>query len=412
MSMVDQSSTRHQLENPFRIGGVVTAPYFTDREAEIARIRRSLTAPQDHLLVYGARRMGKTSVLRVVQEELREKGQPVIMADLSTASSLAEMTTRLLQAATRELGRRWRTAATDLVQRIRVKVTLEPDTATGLLLPSVGVGLSDTDLSGQRTTFADALDAIEALAIAKGQHLGLILDEFQEIHQFGGETAEAHLRGIIQHHRHLSYVLAGSDQRLIQAMIGKSRPFYKLLTPMPIGPIDPVHLSTWIEERLASVHIHADGIGVMIVNAAGHRTRDVVQLAHELVEVSRTTGRATPEDVAEAFTQIVRGAEAPYRVLWAGLSRLQQQVLRVLAVRASGLTTAAVRRDFGLTAASGSLAKAAQTLVMQNLLVAENGGYTYDDPFMRGWVILSALPDLGRTLSVLHSPATSSDTDH
>lgn len=407
--MVDQSSIRRYRENPFRIGGVVSAPYFTDREVEISRIRRSLAAPQDHLLVYGPRRMGKTSILRVVQEELRDEGQPVIMADLSTASSLAEMTTRLLQAATRELGRRWRTAATDLVQRMRVKITLEPDAATGLLLPSVGVGLSDTELSSQRTTFADALDAIEALAITKGQHLGIILDEFQEIHQFGGETAEAHLRGIIQHHRHLSYVLAGSDQRLIQAMIGKSRPFYKLLTPLPIGPIDPVHLSAWIEERLASVHMQADGMGTLLVNAAGPRTRDVVQLAHELVEVSRVTSRATSEEVAEAFTQIVRGADAPYRALWAGLSRLQQQVLRVLAVRAAGLTTAAVRRDFGLTAASGSLAKAAQTLVVRNLLVAENGGYVYDDPFMRGWVILSALPDLGRTLPVLHSPVASNN---
>lgn len=83
--MMDQSSTRRHLENPFRIGGVVSAPYFTDREAEVARIRRSLAAPQDHLLVYGPRRMGKTSILRVVQEELREEGQSVIMADLSSS---------------------------------------------------------------------------------------------------------------------------------------------------------------------------------------------------------------------------------------------------------------------------------------------------------------------------------------
>lgn len=390
--------------NPFRVGGVVAPPYFTDREDERKRIRRSLTTPQDNLLVYGPRRMGKTSLLRLAQEELRQDGQPIIMADLSTAASLTEMTTRLLQAAASELCRRWHDAATDLVRRMQVKVTLEPDPATGMLLPSLGVGLANADMTAQRSTFAGALNAIEAMAIAKGQHLGVILDEFQEIHRFGGETAEAHLRGVVQHHQHLSYILAGSDQRLIQAMIGKSRPFYKLLAHLPLGPIDPAHFGTWIETRLASVNIKANGIGELLVRVAGPRTRDIVQLGHELVEVSRTKGKATRGDVADAFTQIVRNADAPYRALWTGLSRLQQQVLRALAVRATGLTTAATSREFGLTAASGSLTRTAQTLVGQDVLVAADGAYLYDDPFMRGWVILSTLPDLGRTLSVLHVP--------
>ena len=79
----------------------------------------------------------------------------------------------------------------------------------------------------ERATFASALDAIDALAASRKQHMGVILDEFQEIHRFGGETAEAHLRGIIQHHRNVSYVLAGTEQRLIQSMIGEARPVYK-----------------------------------------------------------------------------------------------------------------------------------------------------------------------------------------
>lgn len=393
--------------NPFRVGGVVAAPYFTDREEERKRIRRALSTPQDNLLVYGPRRMGKTSLLRLVQEELRKKGHAVVMADLSTAASLNEMTTRLLQATVRELGRRWRDVTADLVSRMRVKVMLEPDAATGMLLPSLAVGLAGADMATQRSTFADTLDAIEAMALKKKQHVGIILDEFQEIHRFGGETAEAHLRGIIQHHQHLSYVLAGSDQRLIEAMIGKARPFYKLLENVPIGQIDPTHLAAWIDARLASVHIKADGIGELIVRVAGPRTRDIIQLAHELAARSHEKGRATTDDVEDAFTQIVRNADAPYRAIWTGLSRLQQQVMRVLAVQATGLTTAATSREFGLVAASGSLTRTAQALVSRDLLVAKDGAYVYDDPFMRGWVILAALPDLGRTVSVMQLPTDS-----
>lgn len=391
--------------NPFRVGGVVAAPYFTDREKEKERVRRALLTAQDNLLVYGPRRMGKTSLLRVVQDDLRKSGHAIIMADLSTAASLDEMTTRLLQASARELGRRWRDAAADIVSRMRVKVTLEPDPSSGILLPSLAVGLAAADLATQRSTFADALNAIEALAIKKSHHLGVILDEFQEIHKFGGVTAEAHLRGIIQHHQHLSYVLAGSDQRLIEAMIGKARPFYKLLDHLPLGEIDPAYFARWIDSRLESIHIKPDGTGELIVRVAGPRTRDIVQLAHEVAEISRTTGKATTDDVAESFAQIVRNADAPFRAIWTALSRLQQQVMRVLAVRTTGLTTASASREFGLAAASGSITKTAQSLVGKGLLVATNGGYVYDDPFMRGWVIMSVLPDIGRTVPVLHVPS-------
>jgi hypothetical protein len=208
----------------------------------------------------------------------------------------------------------------------------------------------------------------------------------------------------------VSYVLAGSEERIIQAMIGKSRPFYKLLTPLYVDQIDPAHMAGWLEERLATAGLRAGGIGPLLVRVAGPRTRDIVQLAHEVVDVARPVGHVTQAEVAQAFTQIVQSADSPYRALWTTLSPLQQQVLRVLAVHATGLTTATVRREFGLTAASGSLAKTVRVLAERELLVAGDGRYTYDDPFMRGWVIRRTLPDLGRTLSVLHVPDNGEST--
>src|SRR6185503_21313657 len=97
-----------EQENPFRVGGVVSGRHFTDRPAERRRIRRALTEPQDHLPVFGPRRMGKSSTLRVVQDDLSAHGRHVVAADLSTASSLTDLTNRVLQAAQASLGRVWR----------------------------------------------------------------------------------------------------------------------------------------------------------------------------------------------------------------------------------------------------------------------------------------------------------------
>src|SRR5690606_18662551 len=154
------------------------------------------------------------------------------------------------------------------------------------------------------------------------------------------------LRGVIQHHRHVRYVLAGSDERLITAMLGSSRPFYKLLTPLHVGPIDPAHLAGWIEQRMRAtgLRIVDDGVGALIVRVAGPRTRDVVQLAHEVVELARSSGEVTAAAVEAAFAHVVHGSDAPYRALWSSCTRVQQQVLRALAVRMTGLTSAAARR--------------------------------------------------------------------
>jgi len=391
-------------ENPFRIGGVVTGRHFTDRAEERRAIRRALTEPQGHLLVFGPRRMGKTSVLCAAQADLARARRPVVMADLSTASSLADMTNRVLRAATQQLGRRWSDTLGALVHRLSVKVSVAPD-LTGVMVPSLDAAMRAAPPADQSEAFAAALDAIEHLAASKQAHIGIILDEFQEMHRFGGETAEAQLRGAIQQHRHVSYVLAGSDERLIRAMTSARRPLYKLLEPLELGPIDPAHLARWIDERLQASGVDAEGIGARIVEVAAPRTRDVVQLARATFEVARRTGQAQLADVDEALRQIVLAEDAPTRSVWASLSPLQQNVLRAAAVRSSGLTTRATRHAFSL-GETGPTTKTAQTLVSRDLLVKTDRGYEFDSPFFRAWVIVNTLADAGLARPISHLPAT------
>jgi AAA ATPase domain len=395
---------RRAPENPFRVGGLVTDEFFTDRADERRRIRRALTEAQAHLLVFGPRRMGKSSTLLVVEQELEQEDRPVLMADLSTASTVADMSNRILQAASKALGRRWNDLIPELLRRVQLSLSVKLDPQTGLPVPSVNASLREAGLDAQRASLAGVLDAIEDLATTRRTHVGIVLDEFQEIHRFGAESAEAHLRGILQRHRRVSYVLAGSDERLIQAMTGRARPFYRLLEPLHFGPIDPDHMARWIDSRTESAGVRPTrGLGALVVRLAGPRTRDIVQLARATFEAGCTTGAASDETVAAAFRQIALDEDAPIRALWEGLSPLQQNVARALAVQHTGLTTKAVRARFAL-GASGAATKAAQTLVERDLLVKQGSGYAFDSPFLRAWVLIHALPDVGLLLPVTHDP--------
>ncbi len=382
--------------NPFRIDGVVTPPHFTDRAAEVARIRDVLRSPPAKLLVYGPRRMGKTSAILVASQAAERDGAHVVRADLSTASSVADVTNRLLVAAVRSVGRSWKDLASVFVERLRISVGLRPDPVTGLALPTLDASLRAGDADAQRETLGSALDTLDQLANERNVRLGIILDEFQEIHRLGGEAAEWHLRGILERHTHVSYVLAGSRTALIHRMISEpARAFYKLLEVLHLGPMEDEHFARWIDEGMASAGRPAPGVGARCLEVAGPRTRDVVQLAR--ASWRAWTGEGGVEALVDAaFRDVVAEEEVIARTVWDGLTAHQQDVLRAVAGAEAGLTSRETLRRFALPA-SGTVSNTLSALEADDLLVKVDAtpGWDFESPFFRGWVVMRALPDVG-----------------
>ena len=385
--------------NPFRIHGVVTEQFFTDRALELDRILAALQEPAAKLLVYGPRRMGKTSALVRAIARHEETGGVAFLADMSTASTLIDVANRILEAAGRALGRKWSDSISDFVKRLGMTITLTPDPGSGLILPSLDVSLRGAKLEEQRTSLAKTLDSINGLAKARKTPIGVVLDEFQEIHRFGGEAGEWHLRGVIQHHQQVSYVLAGSQAHLIERMLDKGRAFYGLADQLQFGPIDPAHLSKWIDSRMTRGGVSARGVGAAIVALAGPRTRDIVQVARKCFDNCRMTGRAGEDAVRQAFDDVTTEQEALFQSIWNGLTGPQQNVLRAVAADQDGLTTQASLRRFGLSS-SGAASNAASAMIQAGFLVKASSrtGYGFENPFFGHWVKRETMADLGAAL--------------
>lgn len=383
-------------DNPFRIHGVVTGEFFTDRDVELARILGTLREPAAKLLVYGPRRMGKTSALLEALARREAEGGVAFLADISTASTVVDIANRILDAAGRALGRKWRDSISEFVRRIGLTISLTPDPTTGLILPSLDVKLRAASLEDQRGSLSQTLDSVERLAAERETPIGIVLDEFQEVQRFGGESAEWHLRGILQNHTHVSYVLAGSQAHLIERMLDKGRAFYGLADQLQFGPIDPGHFAAWIDQRMTENGVKADGTGAAIIDAAGPRTRDRVQLARRCFDICSSRGISTPADVARALDEVTAEQEAPLQSIWDELTVLQQNVLRCIAENRYGLTTRDAGERYGLTS-SGAASKAASALIDAGILLRAESltGYRFDNPFFGRWVTSETLGDLG-----------------
>ncbi len=396
--------------NPFRIHGVASGESFADRAAEVARLEAALTDPGSKLIVYGPRRMGKTSALLRAIERVNADGGHAFFADLSTASSATDMSNRILAAASAVLQRTLADFLTDLVSKLKLSVTLTSDSATGLLLPGLDLRARDWDAARQREALSDVLDALDALAAKRKISIGVALDEFQEITTLGGEKAEWQLRGAIQRHQHLSYVLAGSRTHMIERMTGESGAFYQLADKMPFGPIEPRVFAAWIDRRLRAAGFNTGGAGKTIVEAAAPRTRDIMQLARVCYDRARTKGRIAAKEIEAALREIVAEENDLFHMQWRGLTPLQQNVLRAVAAGEGGLTTRQVMQQFSLVS-TGTAANAAAALVETGLLIREDAfsgrrvstptGYAFDSPFFLAWVWWNALQDLGPTFGHL-----------
>ena len=74
-------------KNPFIIGHPASGKHLADREREVETIANAFADASSRLVVYGDRRLGKTSAVRKAAEDARRTGTPVIVVDLAKVTS-------------------------------------------------------------------------------------------------------------------------------------------------------------------------------------------------------------------------------------------------------------------------------------------------------------------------------------
>src|SRR5206468_2623555 len=98
----------------------------------------------------------------------------------------------------------------------------------------------------------EVLETPARISSKKGPRVVVVLDEFQQILEYGSDRVERKLRSVIQNHRGVSYVLLGSRKHLIQKMVlDKNRPLYRAGGHYPLGPIAEKHWQPFIQRHFA-----------------------------------------------------------------------------------------------------------------------------------------------------------------
>jgi hypothetical protein len=366
------------LVNPFNFETPADRWSFTDRQQLIPQLSKVMESPRRRMLVHGRRRMGKTSLIRHVAHLGKH---PFIFADLSTATNLTELAQKLVAAVPGPESGLPKKILQLLAKYVQV----------------ISVKGGKFALEGQlrstppEQTLDSALDFIDDLASASDECWTICLDEFQDIRQLGGERADWRLRGTIQHHRSLSYIFSGSDERLLGWMTEPRAAFFKQLELLEVGPLEPALVATWIDQRAKQGGLPDPSFGAEVVAAAGPCTGDIVRLAKVVFDLL-AAGRRRTDTAGEGMRAVAMGYLQPEFVgSWRLLTVNQRSMLRAIATGQRPLA-ADTLEAYAIKAAS-SASKALEALVDRQILIHVGDRLAFDNPFFEYWVKANAVPE-------------------
>jgi AAA+ ATPase superfamily predicted ATPase len=374
-----------------------------DRDTETAQVERTIRNGSKLFLI-GPRRFGKSSILRTASERLAAKGAIVIRVDADPISSLSELVEKIVALSASHLRGKVHQVMDDLgkfFSRLRPEAKFDINEREW----SVTLGVR-TDGEGDRgiQNLVDALNGLEKLALAMpaSKPVGLVIDEFQRVIEFGGQRAEAQLRSAIQQHSRVGYVFAGSNTRLLTAMtMNYNRPFYHLGTAMWVGAVPRADFAAFITENLrkSGFRVAEPAVVDSLLTLAEDVPYNVQSLANscwdELLS-TRGTGRPTltAEVLQKSLVRAVMELDPIYTSTWTKLTSIQQKALRAF-IREKGksLSSAPVVRTIG--ASSSTVHRALEALRNQNILRDEAAEgkiqIRFDDPFFAHWIRMRAM---------------------
>ncbi|MGH8100291.1 MAG: ATP-binding protein, partial [Chthoniobacterales bacterium] len=211
------------MKNPFEYGGVVSGQAFCNRKQELADLLRAMENAEK-LFVFSERRYGKTSLVRAALRKLPRKNFIAAYVDLWPTDSESSFVAAVARAITESMSssvEKLMETAKKFFGNLSPSLTVDEDGK-----PTLAFGLAKH--ARIDPIMEEVLETPGRIGSKGGPHVVVVMDEFQQMLEYGSDRAERKLRSVIQNQRGVSYVFLGSRKHLIQKMVlDKNRPLYR-----------------------------------------------------------------------------------------------------------------------------------------------------------------------------------------
>lgn len=364
----------------FVYGMSVGGDNFTDRIEETKRIKLDFENGINVILI-SPRRMGKTSLIKKVISEIDSPEIKVVYMDIYDCRSEYDFYNRFAETMMKSTGNQLEQVMENIKRflvRVSPKLLFSPEPNSEF---SVSLGITPRDYSPE-----EILDLPERIAKEQGIRIVVCIDEFQQIGEFSDSlTVQKRLRGVWQHHQHVSYCFFGSKKHLMENIFQSRRmPFYQFGEMLHLKCIPTEYWVPFICSRFEKYGKKiSEEYAARICHTVKNYSSYVQQLAWNVM--AETEIEVNEESFTEGFNALLEQNSSLFIQQTEGLTTYQLNFIRLLCNGIhSGFNTQSVVELYSLGSKS-NVDRIKKCLIDRELITIEKEGVFLADCVFELW---------------------------
>lgn len=313
------------MEKAFVYGMSVGGDNFTDRIEETKRIKLDFENGINVILI-SPRRMGKTSLVKKVISEMNTPEIKVVYMDIYDCRCEYDFYNRFAETIMKSTGNQLEQVMENIKRflvRVSPKLSFSPEPISEF---SVSLGITPKEYSPE-----EILELPERIAKEQGVRIVVCIDEFQQIGEFSDSlTVQKRLRGVWQHHQHVSYCFFGSKMHLMENIFQSRRmPFYQFGEMLHLKCIPTEYWVPFICSRFEKYGKKiSEEYAARICHTVKNYSSYVQQLAWDVM--AETDKEVNEESFTEGFNALLEQNSSLFIQQTEGLTTYQLNFIRLL----------------------------------------------------------------------------------
>ena len=368
------------MQNPFAYSNYVTGESFCNRKKELSELLKYIKGSQN-VLLYSHRRYGKSSLIRQIFREIKNKNLNIgtMHVELYGTISEKDFITRTFQGLNQLESNfeRLLKSASKAIKNIKLNLSIDSATGSTLVSPSF-------EAVNEKVILETLMNILSKYS--QKYKLVIAFDEFQEVANYTEDGFEKRLRSFIQQHSNICYIFSGSQQHLITEMFNSNnRAFYKLAESFHLDKIETKHYIPWIQNLFNRKKVNLPD--ELIEEIAGRFENHPMYIQNSLFHLwERPVKKGfSPEILSEVEDAIIEKRSLEHTVLWETLSINQKKTLKLILLNnGSNLFNADSLKSVNLK--TGSLVTKALSSLMKKEIIVKNGRYLIQDVIFKKWL--------------------------
>lgn len=369
------------INRPFVYGISVSGDNFTDRIKETQRLKINFENGQNVILI-SPRRMGKTSLVRRVQELVDATIVQTVYIDIYDCRTEYDFYNKFATAIMKQTANKIDLALENIKQflvRLTPKISFSPDSTSDYAL---SLGITPKEYSPE-----EILQLPELIAQKIGKHIVICIDEFQQVGEWTNSlTIQKRMRGVWQHQQHVSYCLFGSKQHMMTNLFQNKRmPFYQFGEPNYLKPIPTEDWIPFIQNKFSERGLEiAEHYIVKICDIVQNQSSYVQQLAWNVM--LNTESVVSDEELNMGINDLLAQCTPLFIEQIGSLSSYQLNFLKaIIDGQHNQWTSQEVLSKYNLGTKS-NVSKMQKILVERDFVEQRNGGLYMSDPMLQLWL--------------------------